>query len=249
MLFEFLSGIVAKGGGGDGPEDWVSGYNCILNDMNWYNDSTKIVIHICDEPGHGTSFTSEERYFRIVARIPRFKYHNTYVKNLQIYNQIQSDQDIQFKDLIKQAVIKRIMFFCMNGKRNAMYCFKKTQEFYYNNKGLKFVIQNQFGFGTDKNHDNKAKVNQDDLVEQIKEIALSAVDIAVAVSIGSADNNIINPTDKEFEQNCKKQFDTDFENYNGVLKKKAEKIEEKIKKKKKLKKMVLKTKVEEISLN
>ena len=49
----FVSRIDAHGGGGDGPEDWVSAYNIVLNDLNW-RDGIKLIIHIADAQPHGS---------------------------------------------------------------------------------------------------------------------------------------------------------------------------------------------------
>ena len=52
-LRAFVSGIGAHGGGGDGPEDWVSAYKIVLNNINWRN-GIKLIIHIADAQPHGS---------------------------------------------------------------------------------------------------------------------------------------------------------------------------------------------------
>ena len=52
-LREFVSRIGAHGGGGDGPEDWVSAYKIVLNDLHW-RDGIKLIIHIADAQPHGS---------------------------------------------------------------------------------------------------------------------------------------------------------------------------------------------------
>ena len=43
-------------GGGDGPEDWVGGYDLALNKIKWRNGS-KLIIHIADAGAHGVEFS------------------------------------------------------------------------------------------------------------------------------------------------------------------------------------------------
>ena len=40
-------------GGGDGPEDWVGGYDMALDNITWRN-GTRLIIHIEDAPAHGS---------------------------------------------------------------------------------------------------------------------------------------------------------------------------------------------------
>ena len=49
----FVSKIDAHGGGGDGPEDWVSAYNIVLNNLKWRN-GIRLIIHIADAQPHGS---------------------------------------------------------------------------------------------------------------------------------------------------------------------------------------------------
>jgi hypothetical protein len=42
-------------GGGDGPEDWVGGYDMALNNIAWRN-GTRLIIHIADAPAHGSEW-------------------------------------------------------------------------------------------------------------------------------------------------------------------------------------------------
>ena len=44
-------------GGGDGPEDWVGGYDIALNKMEWKKEkSIKLIIYIEDAGVHGEEF-------------------------------------------------------------------------------------------------------------------------------------------------------------------------------------------------
>jgi hypothetical protein len=51
-----ISTIRAYGGGGDGAEDWVGGYELALNKMDW-RKGIKLIIHIADDGAHGEEFT------------------------------------------------------------------------------------------------------------------------------------------------------------------------------------------------
>ena len=48
-------------GGGDGPEDWVGGYDLALNEIKWRNGS-KLIIHIADAGAHGVEFSKGDRH-------------------------------------------------------------------------------------------------------------------------------------------------------------------------------------------
>lgn len=56
----FLDNVEAKGGGGDGPEDWVSAINDAL-DLDW-GDEIKIIIWIADASAHGKKFGGNDNY-------------------------------------------------------------------------------------------------------------------------------------------------------------------------------------------
>ena len=43
-------------GGGDGPEDWVGGYNIALNNINW-RKGVRCIIHIVDAGAYGTKYS------------------------------------------------------------------------------------------------------------------------------------------------------------------------------------------------
>ena len=52
-LRNFVSNIGAHGGGGDGPEDWVSAYEIVINKLQWRN-GINLIIHIADAQPHGS---------------------------------------------------------------------------------------------------------------------------------------------------------------------------------------------------
>ena len=54
-------GKVKAYGGGDGPEDWVGGYDIALNQMKWRN-GIKLIIHIADAGAHGTEFSKNDKH-------------------------------------------------------------------------------------------------------------------------------------------------------------------------------------------
>ena len=48
-------------GGGDGPEDWVGGYEMALDNIAWRN-GTRLIIHIADAPAHGSEWCNENNH-------------------------------------------------------------------------------------------------------------------------------------------------------------------------------------------
>ena len=46
--------------GGDCAEDWVSGFQIALDELNWGN-GTKLIFHIADAPQHGKYFNTDKR--------------------------------------------------------------------------------------------------------------------------------------------------------------------------------------------
>ena len=198
VIENFFNELVVDGGGGDGPEDWVSGYKCLLSDeMNWLDDSAKIVIHICDAPGHGNYFLSEPQFKEFCCIVPKFT--DDEKQDRAIYEQIQEEQETEFVDLIERAAQKGLMFFCINDHKNAMYCLKKVKEIYYGINGIKFVIKNQF-FDYNQNAEEK----KNDLIKNVKDIVISALDLSVAV---------LHQSQKDFEKDCNDQFELDFNDY------------------------------------
>ena len=55
-------GTVKAYGGGDGPEDWVGGYDIALNKMDWSKNGIKLIIHIADAGAHGTEFSKGDKH-------------------------------------------------------------------------------------------------------------------------------------------------------------------------------------------
>ena len=56
----FVNTIIAEGGG-DLAEDWVGGYNLVLNKINW-REGNKLIIHIADAGAHGKDYTDDDKY-------------------------------------------------------------------------------------------------------------------------------------------------------------------------------------------
>ena len=61
-------------GGGDGPEDWVGGYNIALNNINW-RKGVRCIIHIADAGAHGTKYSPGDGHpderAKLVSLIPK----------------------------------------------------------------------------------------------------------------------------------------------------------------------------------
>ena len=84
-----MESITAKGGG-DTPEDWVGGYELIINKitMNWRQKSLKIIIHIADAGAHGKRFSDGDKYdnqeMPLVNLIQQCAYNNISIFGYQI---------------------------------------------------------------------------------------------------------------------------------------------------------------------
>ena len=48
-------------GGGDGPDDWVGGYDLALNEIIWRN-GIRLIIHITDAPAHGSEWCNTNNH-------------------------------------------------------------------------------------------------------------------------------------------------------------------------------------------
>ena len=212
-IVDFFSNVETYGGGGDGPNDWASGFSYLLNRISWRKDSIRIVIHIADAPGHGKSFTAKKGFYRRTVNIPKFNNHNSLEINKKIYNQkIQNRLNNWCHAMVCQLAVKKIMFFCMNGSDRAMQCFYLTKQVYLKKGGLKYVILNQFNCSfSSKNEDD---IDVDDLNNTMKELALNAVDIAVNFANSKEDYE---PT--EFEVNCDEQFEQNLQQYEDSVQK------------------------------
>jgi len=117
-LEENIGKIQAYGGGGDGPEDWVGGYNIALNKMEW-RDGIKLIIHIADSGAHGTEFSTGD---------------------------LHPDEGKKLIDLIKECVEKNINIIGFkvkyHGKDEAKQSFDKMQEIYNDYKKKKKDLDN-----------------------------------------------------------------------------------------------------------
>lgn len=56
----FLEKVEAKGGGGDGPEDWVSALNDAFK-LSW-RKGKKLIIWLADYPAHGIRFAGRDKF-------------------------------------------------------------------------------------------------------------------------------------------------------------------------------------------
>ena len=54
-------GSESASGGGDGPEDWVGGYEMALDNIAWRN-GTRLIIHIADAPAHGSEWCGSNNH-------------------------------------------------------------------------------------------------------------------------------------------------------------------------------------------
>lgn len=79
-------------------------------------------------------------------RIPSF--HKKYTKstNYNIYNSIQTNEEVRFRELIQKVAAKGIFFHCFVLQDFVKHCFNVTKDLYMKNGGKKFIIWNQFDF-------------------------------------------------------------------------------------------------------
>ena len=74
-------------GGGDGPEDWVGGFDLALDNMAWRN-GTRLIIHIADAPAHGSEWCNknnhEEENKKLYAKIQKCVDKNIKIIGFQI---------------------------------------------------------------------------------------------------------------------------------------------------------------------
>ena len=88
---------ITASGGGDGPEDWVGGYDIILNRMKFTN-STSVIIHITDASAHGKIFCDYDYYDeeseKLINIIKRFKNENIKIIGFAINNEAKKCFDV-----------------------------------------------------------------------------------------------------------------------------------------------------------
>ena len=93
-------GTVKAYGGGDGPEDWVGGYEIALNDMKWRN-GIKLIIHIADAGAHGTEFSEGDKHTEQGELLPP-KIEECVKRNINIIGFKISDYPKKSFDKIKE---------------------------------------------------------------------------------------------------------------------------------------------------
>ena len=54
-------GSESASGGGDGPEDWVGGFEMALDNIAW-RKGTRLIIHIADAPAHGSEWCNTKNH-------------------------------------------------------------------------------------------------------------------------------------------------------------------------------------------
>ena len=107
-------GKIRPKGGGDIPEDWVGAYRKVNEEINWRNDSTKVIFHLADAGAHGKLFTPYDKY------------------------EAEEEKLIKELDLIFEKKIKIFGFVIEEDSRNS---FEKCKNL-YRNKGGFYEIYN-----------------------------------------------------------------------------------------------------------
>lgn len=200
-LAKFLSAVEAKGGGGDGPEDWLSGYQRLMK-MNWKHSSQKIVIHIADAPGHGKSFNLGN------YSIPH--YNNGEQMDKNEYEQMDEKHEHMFPDFIKWAADFDIKFYGLSGSYSAYKSFKATERIYKKNGGPQFKIT-QFDNYDAENINEKQKRK---IIKIVKKIAKESVDDAIAVPIQNNEMNNQDGNQYDFQHQFRYQNEYEYHRIN-----------------------------------
>lgn len=169
ILEDFLDNVVAKGGGNDGPEDWLSGYSRIKSSIRWRPNSEKVIIHIADSPSHGRSFNNG--YFNI----PYFT--NDREENEKLYLKMDDYHDHELPNYIKWVAEKGIRLFCLSSTRKStVNSFRMVEKIYNEANGKQFTLTQ-----TNFYSENVTEEKKNEILKIVKKVALSSVDAAVAV--------------------------------------------------------------------
>jgi hypothetical protein len=120
-MVTFLAGVPASGGGGDGPEDWVGGYNKVLHEIQW-RDAAKAVVHIADAPAHGKRFCGRDN-------------HN--------------DQEALLPPLIEELAAKKITVSCLDIGRGARVSYSEMKAIYDKAHGVHCTVADLVIQGSD----------------------------------------------------------------------------------------------------
>ena len=99
-------------GGGDGPEDWVGGFDLALNSINWGN-GIRLIIHIANAPAHGIEWCG-------------FSNHNE--ENHKLY------------EIVQKTIDKNIQIIGFQIGYYPKESFKKFQSEYIERKGKLYKI-------------------------------------------------------------------------------------------------------------
>lgn len=184
------------GGGIRYANDMAICYNCLLDEMNWKEDSQKVAIQLCQVPGHGIGLTTKKEWHKKYFNIPKFNEENSFADNLRIYNEIQIKQRNWMQATVAKLAENGIMLFCLNGNEVTMYFLKRIISWYYKRHGSKFVIKNLFGFTSMKKDDST----------DMKSLNKNMSEFLLNVTKSICDND-----DDEFVNNCEQQFKKDLD--------------------------------------
>jgi hypothetical protein len=103
-LIAFLETVTAKGGGGDGPEDFVGAFQNAL-DLNWNETSSKTITLIADAPPHGKLFCGfenhEDQVELLLNLLKEVASRKIYLSVISLNNGIDSAKTI-FENIFKQ---------------------------------------------------------------------------------------------------------------------------------------------------
>lgn len=108
----FLGKIKAKGGGGDGPEDWVSALNDAFK-LSW-RKGKKAIIWLADMPAHGKRFAGRDKF---------------------------PEEEAKLIPLIERLASEQIYFVGISLKKAALKTFSEMKAIYEAKGGKSFRIE------------------------------------------------------------------------------------------------------------
>lgn len=199
----FLNDYVPSGGSIKFATDWACGYHSLLEDISWDDSAEKVVIQISNTPGHGRRFTININWHKKYLDIPKFTGKSYFKKNFEIYRDLQQKQNGWLSFNISKLAEQGIKFYCLNGNKIALYCFKKVSHLYRKRGGKKFVIKDLFGYLVTDSEDDSIDVDM--LKDEIKNFVSNVVDSCSSVTEKDSEN--------QFERKCNEKFNEDLNNF------------------------------------
>lgn len=194
-LQAFINSIKPRGGAGDGPEDWLSGYQCLIdpdNPLHFDPFAKKIVIHIADSPSHGRRFNQGLYTIPEILQDPN--------RDRELYEEMDREHDQKVPKILRELAHQGFQFFCIcaNGYRSTRNSFYEAKNIYNSVRPKAFGIQSIQNIN-----------DENEIFDTVKNIALQSIDRSVAVYIKSNDINAPPSHDKNKGKRSKHNYPPD----------------------------------------